>query len=67
MVLNFFQFVKSSCIKFIGDRSGATMVEYGLIVGLISVAMILTLTSMTDNLSNVFTEISNGMTSASND
>jgi pilus assembly protein Flp/PilA len=41
-----------------GDR-GATAVEYGLLVGLIAVAIIVTVTTLGGELNGLFTEISN--------
>lgn len=44
--------------KFIQDESGATAVEYGLIAGLIAVAIIAALTALGGDISNLFNEIS---------
>jgi pilus assembly protein Flp/PilA len=44
--------------KFCGDRSGATAIEYGLIAGLIAVALIGGATLVGGNLSNQFNSIS---------
>jgi len=43
------------------DESGVTAVEYGLIAGLIAVAIIGVLTALSGDLANVFNSISNAM------
>jgi len=43
------------------DEQGATMVEYGLIVGLIAVAAIVTITALSGQIVNVFTNIKNSL------
>ncbi|MFM1564777.1 Flp family type IVb pilin [Helcococcus ovis] len=43
---------------FMKEESGQGMVEYGLILALISVAVIAILTTMGDKLNKIFTEIS---------
>lgn len=50
-------------IRFLNDTNGATAVEYGLLAGLISVAMIIGLESFSDALLGVF----NTLTAAIND
>lgn len=42
----------------IHDESGATAIEYGLIAGLISVAIIVALTALGGSLDTLFTNIS---------
>jgi len=44
--------------KFAGNREGATAIEYGLIAGLIAVAVITAVTSVGTNLTTTFTNIS---------
>jgi pilus assembly protein Flp/PilA len=44
--------------QFIRDESGATAIEYGLIAGLVSVAIIIALTALGDSLNNLFSTIS---------
>ena len=39
------------------DESGATAIEYGLIAGLVSVAIILALTALGSGLVDIFTQI----------
>ncbi|WP_105440327.1 Flp family type IVb pilin [Neorhizobium sp. T25_13] len=43
------------------DNSGATAVEYGLIIGIISLSMIAGFTTFTDALTNTFKTISNSV------
>lgn len=45
-------------------QEGATAVEYGLIAGLIAVAIILVLGTVGTDLRGLFTDISNGLTGA---
>ena len=49
---------------FCGDESGATAIEYGLIAALVSVAAIGALTTLGDSLQNIFTEVSNSLSTA---
>ena len=44
--------------QLIRDESGATAIEYGLIAGLVSVAIIIALTALGDSLNNLFSTIS---------
>jgi len=43
------------------DESGVTAIEYGLIAGLIAVAIIGILTTLSGDLTNVFNSISNAL------
>ena len=54
-------FVKS----FLRDESGATMIEYGLIAALVSVAAIAALTLLGDELQNIFGTVTGHLSSAS--
>jgi len=47
--------------RFINEESGATAIEYGLIVALISVAMVGALTSVGNTLSGVFKNINSNL------
>ena len=47
------------------DESGVTAVEYGLIAGLISVAIIAVLLTLGGDLTNVFNDISGGLQNGS--
>lgn len=52
-----------SLIKdFLRDESGATAIEYGLIVGLIAVVIIGTLTALGTNITGLFEKISTAIT-----
>ena len=44
--------------RFAQDESGATAIEYGLIAGLISVAIIAALGTLGNSLNNIFSRIS---------
>lgn len=43
------------------DEEGATAVEYGLMVALIAIVIIAAVTAVGNNLSTVFTDISNSL------
>ena len=45
--------------RFVRDQRGATMLEYGLLVGLVAIAAILAVTAMGTALSTMFTNASN--------
>ncbi len=47
--------------RFVGNESGATAIEYGLIAGLISVVIIGAVTTVGTNLSAKFTTIANAL------
>lgn len=51
--------------KFIGDESGATAIEYGLIAALIAVVIIAALTVLGTRISAKFTTISTSVSAAS--
>lgn len=46
----------------ISDEKGATAVEYGLIVGLIAVVLVVAVTALTGGLTNIFGDIANILT-----
>jgi pilus assembly protein Flp/PilA len=48
--------------SFISDCSGATAIEYGLIAGLIAVAIITAITTVGTSLQNKFNQVSNNLT-----
>lgn len=50
--------------KFLKDEEGATAIEYGLIAGLIAVAIVGTLTTLSGGLNGLFTFISGKLTGA---
>ena len=49
--------LKQAVIAFYKDESGATLMEYGLIVALLSVTLILTMTNLGTTLKNTFINI----------
>ena len=51
----------------LGDESGATAIEYGLIAALVSVAAIVALTTMGSSLDSMFTTVSNELETATSD
>jgi pilus assembly protein Flp/PilA len=51
--------------KLWNDESGATAVEYGLMVALIAVAIIVAVTLLGGNLSNLFNRVANNIGGAS--
>jgi pilus assembly protein Flp/PilA len=44
--------------RFVRDQRGATMLEYGLLVGLIAIACVVAMTTLGSTLSTMFTDIS---------
>lgn len=56
--------MKQRIASFIRDESGATAIEYGLIAGLISLVIIVSLGLVGDELSAAFTKISTSLSSA---
>lgn len=53
--------MKNLIAKFAKCESGATAIEYGLIAGLIGVAIITVVTNVGTELQNTFTDIKNGL------
>jgi pilus assembly protein Flp/PilA len=49
---------------FATDESGQGMVEYGLIIGLVAIALVVTVTALNGSLKTIFTNISNHLNSA---
>jgi len=47
----------SSITRFLRDEEGATAIEYGLIAGLISVVVLVSLTNIGTNLKGIFDAI----------
>ena len=54
--------MKNLLSRFVADQSGATAIEYGLIAGLISVAIIAAVRTLGTNLNSRFTSVSNNLT-----
>jgi pilus assembly protein Flp/PilA len=52
--------------RFLTDASGATAIEYGLIVGLIFLAIVASMASLQGSLENTYTKISNAVANAGN-
>jgi pilus assembly protein Flp/PilA len=50
--------------KLAGDRNGATAIEYGLIAGLVAVAIVVTVTATGTNLSSLFTTVNTDIAAA---
>jgi pilus assembly protein Flp/PilA len=48
----------SSITRFLRDEEGATAIEYGIIAGLISIAIVSVLPGVGTALKNIFTQIS---------
>lgn len=49
---------------FAADESGVTAIEYGLIAALIAVVIIVAVTDVGKNLSNIFTTVSTSLANA---
>ncbi|SNY92337.1 pilus assembly protein Flp/PilA [Cohaesibacter sp. ES.047] len=49
---------------FLQDDSGATALEYGLIVGLIGLGMVTAMTGLVSDLADLFSEIRDGVREA---
>jgi len=45
--------------RFVRDQRGATMLEYGLLVGLVAIAAVVAVTALGSSLSTMFTNASN--------
>jgi pilus assembly protein Flp/PilA len=56
--------MRSMLFRLLKDESGATMIEYGLIAALISVAAIGALTAMGESVDGIFTYVSAQLTGA---
>ena len=55
--------MKDQIVKFWRDEEGATAIEYGLIAGLIGVALVAALTTLGGNLTTLFENIGKALTS----
>ncbi|MBJ2157073.1 Flp family type IVb pilin [Variovorax sp. IB41] len=51
----------SSITRFLRDEEGATAIEYGIIAGLISIAIVTVLPGLGDRLEGVFTRITTAL------
>jgi len=54
--------MKNIFSRFSTDESGATAIEYGLIAGLIAVAIITAVTKVGSNLSTVYNQVAGNLT-----
>ncbi len=53
--------MRSFILRFMGDESGATAIEYGLIAALIAVVIVTALTTVGTNLKNVFNTVATNL------
>jgi pilus assembly protein Flp/PilA len=56
--------LKNAVARFVREEEGVTAIEYGLIAGLIAVAIITAVTALGQNLSTLFTNIGTAITTA---
>ncbi|HEX4554012.1 MAG TPA: Flp family type IVb pilin [Xanthobacteraceae bacterium] len=56
--------MKSMCLRFMRDQSGATAIEYGLIAAGISVAIIAVVNALGVQLTGTFSTVSNQLATA---
>lgn len=56
--------MKNLFARFAKDESGATAIEYGLIAGLVAVAIIGILTTMSGSLEGIFQKVSDELDAA---
>ncbi|GGB97779.1 PilA pilus assembly protein [Oxalicibacterium flavum] len=56
--------MKAQIVKFMKDEEGATAIEYGLIAGLVSIAIIAGLTLISPELSRIFNAIAAALAAA---
>ncbi|MGO4156507.1 Flp family type IVb pilin [Cupriavidus sp. YAF13] len=54
--------MKNALTRFLRDEQGATAIEYGLIAGLIALALITTVTQLGTDVSALFTRLSSRVT-----
>ncbi len=56
--------VMQTLSRFAGDEGGATSLEYGLIAGFVSVAILNAVVSMGDDVSSIFSSLSTDLEAA---
>ena len=56
--------MRSTLRRFLNDQSGATALEYGLIVAGISLAIVVAMAALSGNLRATFTTLANAMQTA---
>ncbi len=66
-MLSLFNSFLSSLSALRSDKSGVTAIEYGLIAGLIAVAIIVIITTVGNDLVALFTTVSDGIAGASSE
>ncbi len=59
-----FGVAKATLSRFAGDEGGATSLEYGLIAGFVSVAILSAVVSMGDNIGSIFSGLSSDLDAA---
>jgi len=52
-----YQYAKSLVKRFAGEKDGAALVEYGLLVGLIAIAAIVAITALGDDIIAAFNNV----------
>jgi pilus assembly protein Flp/PilA len=52
--------------RFVREEEGASLAEYALLLGVITVALILVITQFRDAIANIFTRTTNTLNSAGN-
>lgn len=57
-----YQYAKSLVKRFAGEKDGAAMVEYGLLVGLIAVGAVAAIALFGDSIQNAFTALNTAIT-----
>ncbi|MFM0739330.1 Flp family type IVb pilin [Paraburkholderia xenovorans] len=58
--------MKNTIQQFLRDEDGVAAIEYGLLAGLIAVAIIVTTRAIGTNLNNVFTYVSTALAGVAN-
>ena len=53
--------MKTFCLRFLSNKSGATAIEYGLIAAGIAVVILTAVGTIGTNLSNVFTSVATSL------
>ena len=56
--------MKSHVLRFLGDTSGATAIEYGLIAAGISITIIVAVNTLGGDLVNTFTDVDTQLSNA---
>ena len=58
--------MSSRLVRFLNDESGATAIEYSLILGLVVLAIVGSIELLSDSLSNMYFYVSSSVTGAVN-